>query len=181
MAASPLAASILASARAVGERRSATKPLSCSYQSLDMCAICQSLGECLAQIFRRAYSTMPLEHRGFNAGGAGSSNLTWRARPDSGVAALRGAPRRVVFPACGEGNSTGQGIRGRWARSARARAVLAEKCAQFSAASNAPGFGPIGARGAAPHILVALAMTGRSGIQPGGVRGSSRAVAEQKK
>ena len=47
----------------------------------------------------------------------------------------------------------GRGIRCRDSRRERTRAGLAAKDAQFSGASNEPGFRPIGARGAEPRVL----------------------------
>jgi len=63
----------------------------------------------------------------------------------------RCARRRSLHKQPYSDQQQGRDIRGRRAHSARARAARAAKYAQFSAASNAPGFGPIGARGAAPH------------------------------
>ena len=47
----------------------------------------------------------------------------------------------------------GRGIRCRVSPRERTRAGLAAKDAQFSGASNEPGFRPIGARGAEPRVL----------------------------
>ncbi len=74
------------------------------------------------------------------------------APPQSGVEGMRG---RQAAPSLGlsRAQQQGQSIRGRRARRVRTRAGLAAKDAQFSGASNEPGFRPIGARGAELRVL----------------------------
>jgi hypothetical protein len=72
--------------------------------------------------------------------------------PESGAGGVRG---RLAAPSLGplRAQQQGQGIRCRVSRCELTRAGLAAKDAQFSGASNEPGFRPIGARGAEPRGL----------------------------
>jgi len=75
-----------------------------------------------------------------------------RAAPQSGAGGVRG---RLAAPSLGplRAQQQGRGIRCRVSRRERTLAGLAAKDAQFSGASNEPGFRPIGARAAELRVL----------------------------
>jgi hypothetical protein len=92
--------------------------------------------------------------RGSGRGGPTGAERPGRSGPPPRAArgGCGGAWQRQVWAYCAR-NSRVRGIRCRDSRRERTRAGLAAKDAQFSGASNEPGFRPIGARGAEPRVL----------------------------